>query len=390
MSGDGETGAPESVAVAGAGIGGLATSIALRRAGIETTIYEKAPDLNHIEVGGGFQIWPNAIKALRQIDCGDQVKELGMPVDLIHFKTWRGRTLHQLDIRPVAQRVGAPALNIRRQALHRVLAQALGDDAVATGHEVTGYTQDDQQIAVHFAGAADRSAELLVGADGLRSAVRAQLLGDGPPHYAKTSNWSASVEFEHPALSQRSFTLYSGRARRFVCYYVAPGQLMWYCDFLASEDDPDPASPKEAVLARCEGFAEPVEDIIAETDEAGITGSRFYGRQPVQRWTDGRATLLGDAAHPMLPNLAQGACQAIEDAVVLSKCLSSGEGLGESLAEYERRRMPRTNRMMRRSKMVGRLWHVRGAASSAVRDTTIKLFTAKLAKADERDWAFEV
>ena len=379
----------QEVAVAGGGIGGLAAVIALRHAGIAATAYERAPDLARVQVGGGLQMWPNALRALRQLGCGDAVEERAWRVDGVRFLNWRGRQLSYVDARPVAQRVGASAFNVKRAALHAVLADAAAE-WIQTDREVTRYTNRSDDVEVAFADGSTVTADLLLGADGIRSRVRAQMHGDTPPEYAKISNWSGTLRYEHPKIPSRYFTFISGRGKRVIIYYVGDGEMIWYCDLLTQEQEAGSGSRKKAVLAEFAQFADPVPDIIASTPDEVITRSAFYWRPPLDRWTDGRVLLVGDAAHAMLPNLAQGACQAIEDGVALGKILSRPGSLSAALAEFEGSRMPRTNRLVKRSAAIGRLWHTTNPVFSEVRDAVMQVFGKPMAKADEKDWAHEV
>jgi 2-polyprenyl-6-methoxyphenol hydroxylase-like FAD-dependent oxidoreductase len=233
-------------------------------------------------------------------------------------------------------------------------------------HECTGLTQDEHGVTAHFAGGEPVHADVLIGADGLHSVVRRSLFGRAAPRYAGYTAWRAVVDFRRPALAGSESW---GRGRRFGIIPMSDGRVYWYATNNTPEHGRDAADRiKHNLLELFRGWHEPVESLIEAAAGSAILRNDIYDCEPLPGWTVGRAALLGDAAHAMTPNLGQGACQAIEDALVLAACLGASGSIPGALRRYEERRIPRTTRILQLSRRVGEMAQWENPLSCFARD----------------------
>jgi 2-polyprenyl-6-methoxyphenol hydroxylase-like FAD-dependent oxidoreductase len=344
----GET-AKGPILVAGGGIGGLTAAVALRRAGFEVQVFERAAEIR--EVGAGIAIQPNAVLALRRIGLDRAVAEASCVEEKLHLWTADGTLLACLRPRDIEP--DAPFLSLHRATLQRVLLQALGGEGVHTGCECVGYAARPNGVSLLLRDGRHVEGAVLVGADGLHSRVREQLLGDGEPPYAGYTAWRAvTPEGFAPRPGGSSETW--GRGHRFGIVPIEHGRVYWYATSNVPPGGHDePGVLRESLLRVFGGWHPPIRELIAATPENAILRTDVLHRHPVRRWGKGRVTLLGDAAHPLTPNLGQGACLAIEDAVVLADCLRSIPDPAAALRRYEALRRPRTAGIARRAFHLG-------------------------------------
>jgi 2-polyprenyl-6-methoxyphenol hydroxylase-like FAD-dependent oxidoreductase len=345
----------------GGGIGGLAAGIALRRVGIESVVLEQAPRLE--AVGAGLGLAANAMQALDRIGVGDGVRARGLATGRLVACKPNGATLVDIPLE------GREMLGVHRADLQEVMAGELGD-VLRLGAVCVG-VRDEDRVAVTLEGGEQLEGEVLVGADGLRSRTRAWLLDDGPPRYAGYTGWRAVAELESESLRGRMTETW-GRGVRFGLIPIGRGRVYWFVS--ESRDEPEaPVVPaRKAELSRfVEGWHEPIQAAVAATPEDAITGTGIYWRKPVQTWGRGRVTLLGDAVHPMTPDLSQGAAQALEDAVVLAASLRDASEPAAGLRAYEAARRKRAAQIVRRSFQAGRLAQSSGALGAGFRNLLI-------------------
>ncbi|WP_337175732.1 FAD-dependent monooxygenase [Paludisphaera sp.] len=336
--------------IVGGGIGGLAAGVALRRRGWDVAVFERTPTI--AAVGAGISLWGNALDCLDRLGVLPALRP-GATSEAGAIRADRGDVL--MAIRP--EDVGATADRlvwmVHRADLHAALLDALGADAVRAGAECVAVGQDDSGAWARFADGTEARGDVLVGADGLRSTVRAALFGAAPPRYAGYTAWRGVCPFDPERLAPGESW---GRGRRFGCLPMSNRRAYWFAVADAPEGETDPPGGRKALLLELfRGWHAPVEDLIRATDESTILRNDIYDRPPLRRWSVGRVTLLGDAAHPMTPNLGQGACQAIEDAVVLAQELADAtpDAIPAALRRYDARRVPRAARIVRASRQVG-------------------------------------
>ena len=349
--------------IAGAGIGGLAAGIALRQAGLDVQVFERSRELR--EIGAGLMIWPNGTRSLQSL--GVEIRAL--TVQQLSFCNWRGRQLLKVPMEAISERYGSDVAFVHRAALQAALARSFGRDGLRLGADVCGFEEDGAQVQLKLRDGTVAMGDLLVGADGLRSVVRRQLLGDGDPVYMGSTSWRGIVGSQGIALERGHGFNWVGRGSEFLAFHLADDRIYWAC--VTKEAQGGKAGPgghKQDVVERFGNWAEPIPALIAGTEEAAILRSDIYDRPPTRRWSQGRLTLVGDAAHPMTPNMGQGACQALEDAVALGDSLKSASDLSEAFELYERRRLRRANRVVAMSRQASRVVQIDNPLLCRVRD----------------------
>jgi 2-polyprenyl-6-methoxyphenol hydroxylase-like FAD-dependent oxidoreductase len=360
------------VLIAGAGIGGLTLACALQRRGIACRVFEKAKELRPI--GAGITMQGNAMLALRAIGLEDAVRAAGEAPSRIEIRRADGALLVGMDLAPIERAVGATTIAIHRGELHGVLHAHAGD-VITLGAEATGYRDGGDAITLVLAGGREVRGRVLIGADGLHSAIRSQVLGDTPLRYAGYTSWrgvtAAGVVAKLPPAMVGGEAM--GRGERFGWIPVGRGRLYWFAvaNAPAGERDDDHAG---AVRARFASWGVPVGTLLDHTPAGEILRTDIHDRAPVATWGAGRVTLLGDAVHPMTPNLGQGGAQAVEDAVVLASALAAmpADPIA-ALRRYEAARVARANRIVRAARRLGTMFQTDGAVSSRVRDAVFKL-----------------
>jgi 2-polyprenyl-6-methoxyphenol hydroxylase-like FAD-dependent oxidoreductase len=366
------------VIVIGGGIGGLTAALALRQAGFEPAVFERAPELR--EVGAGITLWSNAVRCLRRLGREEAVRAVGTPLLAAEVRDWGGRIIKADRTDDLAERFGAPTLGIHRADLQAALAAGLEPGVVRAGHTCIGFRHDTNGVVARFDGGLEERGDLLVGADGLRSAVRRQLLGDEPPRYAGYTAWRGVARGEHPALKGGISVVALGRGAQFGLVPIGRDRTYWF----GTSNHPlptgdGPGNHRESALARVKGWYAPIREVVAATEPSAVLRNDVFDRPPVHRWGEERVTMLGDAAHPTTPNLGQGACQAIESAVVLAECLRGESELVAGLRRYEARRQPRTAWITKTSWDLGKVAAWEGWLACWLRDQLIAAVPSFLA-----------
>lgn len=356
--------------IIGGGIGGLTAATALRHNGIDVTVFERADDLRKIQVGGSIIVWCNAMAALQQVGLADRIRAAGAPLQKDLFRSWRGELLGEWPVAEMERKYGAPNIGLSRGGLHRTLAGALDEGVLQLGAECTGFSQDATGVTAYFADGREERGDLLIGADGIKSVIRAQLFGDAKPRYAGYTLWQATVPMDGDSVGVSQ--LFFGRGQRFVLARLTPEHAHWIAVANAPEGGLD--TDKAMILARYKGWMEPIEAIIEATEDKAIRRMDVVDRKPARRWGEGRVTLLGDAAHPITWDLGQGSCQAIEDAVVLGKSLRKNrKDAAAALRAYEVPRRIRTALLVNQSRRIGWAASWENPAACELRDVMLKL-----------------
>ncbi len=360
--------------IIGGGIGGLAAAVALQQAGVEVEVFERAARIE--EVGAGIGLWGNAMKALRKLGLYEAVWERGAEIGG-EARTWRGRKLFSSSADELRRRFGEANLALHRAELQGALLSALPAGTVRLDAGFVDFAQDERGVTARFADGRSARGDFLVGADGLHSATRRQLLGGEPPRYAGLTAWRGVADDAAGLVAEGMGLNLWGRGSEFGLINIGGNRAYWYATANAPESSANAANHKKEVLKRFQGWYEPALRAIEATRESGILRTDIYDREPAERWGTGRVTLLGDAAHPMTPHLGQGACQAIEDAVVLADALRDPEPVA-ALRAYERRRRRRTASIVRRSRRMGRVMQLENPLLCAVRDNLAATVPSRL------------
>ncbi|GIX49233.1 MAG: monooxygenase [Candidatus Tectimicrobiota bacterium] len=366
---------PLQVLIIGAGLGGLTAAACLRRAGFAVRVYEQAPVLG--EVGAGIQISPNAVKVLRQIGVAAALDAVAVRPLALEGRDWQsGQVLNRIELGDAFVRTyGAPYYHVHRADLHALLVaavQRLAPDAICLGARCVGVEAAGERVRVRFANGTAAEGDVVVGADGIHSVVRHSLFGPEAPRFTGMVAFRATVPLARlPAgLIERKGYNWMGPHHHFVHYLLRRGTLVncvgvceqdhWRLESWSTEGD------LRELRAEFTGWHPTIQALIAAMDRCFKWA--LYDREPMPRWTCGRVTLLGDACHPMLPFLAQGACMAIEDAYVLARCLQTHAGVEAALQAYEAARKPRVSQVQLGARARGQRLHLADPAAIAERN----------------------
>ena len=382
--------AERTALIVGAGIGGLALAIKLREAGLRARVFEAADDLRKVQIGGGLFLWNNGMRALQRLGLEDQVRAVcSTKVREFVLRTWRDEPLVSWPVGEVEGEVGAPAGGIARYDLHRILSTAVPGDAIRFGARCTGFTQDTDGVTARFADGSTERGDVLIGADGVKSHIRAQFAGGVRPRYTGYTLWQAIIDYDDRVTATGVFLEYWGKGARFGFYPTGPRQLNWsaVCNAPEGQADP-PTGVRERLLADFRGWPPLVGAALAATPAGAIRRRDIYGCAPLPAWGEGRVTLLGDAAHPMTFNLGQGACQSLEDAVVLARHLAGTSEPAAALRAYEAERRDRAARIMKRAESIGSTGRWTNPLAVKVRDTTMRTMSRNGLRNHRRDMAF--
>jgi 2-polyprenyl-6-methoxyphenol hydroxylase-like FAD-dependent oxidoreductase len=377
------------ILIAGGGIGGLTAGIALRRSGFDVRVFERAPEIH--EVGAGLTIQSNAVLALRRLGLDEALLGSGQRLGAGSVRRPDGKVVSRADLAAVGETVGAPVVAIHRATLQHLLFDALGADAVETGREVAAYEAGPDGVRIVFRDGGEAEGSLLLGADGLRSAVRARMLGDGEPLYAGYTCWRGVTREGGPVADESSETW--GRGRRFGIVPIERGRIYWFATLNTPAGGRNEPGAAHASLAELfAGWHRPISEVLAATPAEAILRNDILHRLPAPRWVEGRVALLGDAAHPMTPNLGQGACQAIEDAVILADRLArNAADPAAALRKYERCRKSRADAVVLASLRLGRLAQLENLTARWLRDHLLALTPASMTRAQlVRSLTFEI
>ncbi|MFG2915134.1 FAD-dependent monooxygenase [Kitasatospora sp. NPDC048298] len=365
---------PTKALVIGAGIGGLTCAVALRRVGIEAEVYERAAALG--EVGSGLSVMSNAVTALAGFGLDLGLDRRGQAVKSFRIMDRRGRRIRDLPFGEACDQAGAPSFCLSRADLQEALLAEIGDCPVHLGATLAGFEADGTGVTARFTDGRSASGDILIGADGFNSAVRRQLAG---PEQARDSGYLlrlAIVRFRHPCLTMGAVRHYWGSGQRFGLIDIGHGRCYWWAAMSTPDATCAPDHVKDTVRRAYEDWADEVGAVIEATPQADILTVASHDRPFLEQWGDGPVTLLGDAAHPMLTTLAQGAGTALEDAVVLARTLAeptTDDALVRALRVYEERRRDRTRAMVAESRRMSDLTQGARRRRRLVRDAYFRL-----------------
>lgn len=377
------------VVVAGAGIAGLAFAAALHQAGIDCHVYEQAERLT--EIGAGVQVAPNAARLLHRLGLSDALRAVAVAPEAIEMRRWDdGRLLQRTELGSLCRRrFGAPYYTVHRADLHSCLLSLVPSDRVRLGARLDAVTQSPDEARLHLSDGTTVAADLVVGADGIRSIAREQIVAD-QPRYSGQTIYRGLVPAERVPflLTSHRVRLWFGPDQHCVCYPVSSGrQVSFGATVSASDWREESWTARGDVTALAAAYAGWHPD-VARLIGAAETVSRWalHDRESVDRLSSARVALIGDAAHPMLPFQAQGANQAIEDAVVLAACLAEAgqDGLSTALRRYEQIRLPRTTRIQQQSRANTQDFHLADGDEQRRRDTSAQTSSGL----DQHEWLF--
>lgn len=355
--------------ILGGGIAGLTTAIALEKKGFKTEIFEAAPQLK--PVGAGLALGANAIKALTKLGIADDIIAAGRKLPSFGFYNHKGTLLSQVNSDEISQQYGLDNFTIHRAALHQQLQSHLPYTPLHLNKRAIGYTQNGEDITIQFADGSTHTTQYLIVADGIHSAIRKQLLPQVALRYAGYVCWRAVINGEGIDAPQATETF--GPKGRFGIAPLANNLIYWYACTNAPEDtDVYPNYTIEQLRQHFAGYHNPIEEILARTTNEQLIYGTIADLPPQPRFAFGNILLIGDAAHATTPNMGQGACQAIEDAVVLADELAKNTTVTTAYANFENRRCNRTKYIVEQSRKIGQVAQWQNPVLGFIRDTLVK------------------
>lgn len=351
------------VAVVGAGIGGLTAAVAMHQRDIEVEVYEQSPQIG--EIGAGVSLSPNAIKAFRSLGLAGPIEAIGFESDNQLVRAWdTGDVVSRVFRKGIYQKeFGAPYLSMHRADLVDVLRRQLPDSVFRLGMRCVGVDTGDAGARARFADGTVVDADLVVGADGIRSAVRDSLFGQQAPRFTGSICWRGLVPLDvFPAgLISTDLTLYMGPHSHVIHFMVRGGTFINFVAHIESDkwkgDSWTQEGDRSEIMETFAGWHPPLLKLLGSSER--YYKWALYDREPLDRWTKGRTTLLGDSAHAMLPHIGQGACMAIEDGYALAALIAQLPGdISEALRQYEWMRLPRTRHAVLEARARGKEMHL--------------------------------
>lgn len=377
------------IIIIGGGIGGLATAHALLGLGHTVHVAEAAPELR--EVGAGVVLGANAMRALHHLGLQEAVQPLGTPIVRLDLRDQAGRLLQAADTSVFTKRLGFDNLGIHRAALQQALLHNLPPDTVVLGRPFERFEETTNGIRAYFADGSTATADALIGADGLRSRVRRQLLPQVQPRYAGYTCWRAVVDASHLHLPVgESCETWGELGRRFGYVPVGSGRVYWFaCLNSAIAQNPQLRAFRTTDLQReFADFHKPVSELLQLTRDDQLLWNDILDVKPLRHLAYGRVLLLGDAGHATTPNLGQGAGMAIEDAAVLMQCLSATSDVAAAFRQFEHRRLPRTTRVVRTSWQLGRVGQLESPLLTKLRNTLMRLLPPAVSQS-QMAWLYQ-
>ena len=370
--------------IVGAGIGGLSAAISLRKAGWEVRIFERTATLR--ELGFGVGLAPNAIAALAELGVADTVRARSCEPSRAEARRPDGKVMKQATIPPGI--LGGPFVVAMRPALYGALLDAVDADAVRAGSEAAGFTAHDDRVTLHLADGSIVDGDLLVGADGVHSVIRRQLHpSEPPPRPSRIISVRGAIEGPVDRLGGLDVVYYLGPGIESAFIRASATGIYWFCA-LAEELLPEAVRVKADTTksvadaaAEVMGHMAPKFDAAFQALTSATSELRYDGvlvdRDPLPAWGAGRVTLIGDAAHPMLPHTGQGAAQALVDAVTLGKMLAGDAGIEGTLRAFEAERRPNTTALVRQGRRTARLMRVRNPIVCYAREVAFRALPLK-------------
>lgn len=382
------------VGIIGGGIGGAALAVSLLQQGIDVTLFERAPQFG--EVGAGIQMTPNAVKAITALGLRDKIEHKGFFPHAVRGRNWRtGRENFRIDLGAEFQDFyQAPFIHIHRADLHDLFASEIPPEICHFNKSCTGVANTQDGATATFDDGTTFTADVIVGADGVRSVVRSDLFGSEDPKFTGHMCFRALVETGRVVdYAEPMSTFWMGPNAHVVTYYVKGGKAVNIVAVCETERWVDESwstrATKEELLAAFPGWHPNLQKLFSNVSEVYRWG--LFDRDPMPSWSKGNITLLGDAAHPMLPFLSQGAAMAIEDALVLGVALGGKQSVPEALAAYEAERRPRTSRVQLEARERGRTYHLPTLGQQLRRDMGYFMRTLFSPRSTgiKADWVYE-
>ncbi|HET7048894.1 MAG TPA: FAD-dependent monooxygenase [Solirubrobacteraceae bacterium] len=364
--------------VVGGGIGGLATAVALRQTGWRVTVVERSAQLR--EVGAGISLWPNAIHALWMLGLRPPLQAAATVQEDARIRTWQGKLLAPPLGARLQERFGAPLLMLHRAALQNLMIAAARPDRLILGRACVRVEQDASGASAHLDDGSSVEGDIVVGADGIHSVVRSVAFGAVNPEYSGYTAWRGVVPVDDSLRVRIRDGEYVGRGCLFGMSSLGGSLVYWWASRRCPERPRDrrdslgdrPERDKTQLLRQWGSWVDPIPDLLDATPAHAIIRTPLNTVAPLRNLSAGRIAFVGDAAHAMMPNLGQGACQAIEDAVELAQALDSQPDVTTALTRYSTLRSRRTAAVVRRSRQMSVVAHLSSPVAIGIRNLALR------------------
>lgn len=340
------------IAIIGAGMGGLTTGIALKKFGHRVTIYEQAEQI--LPVGAAISLWSNGVKCLNYLGLTEQVTKLGGQMnDLAYIDGLNGEVMTQFSLAPLIEEVGQRPYPVSRAELQNMLMDEFGRQDIQLGKKMVSIEDKGQHVEIGFQDGSTASAELLIGADGTHSMTRQYVLGKQVERrYAGYVNWNGLIEISEDLAPAQQWTTFVGEGKRASLMPVAEHRFYFFFDVPLPVGLENQRSEYKTLLKQYfSGWCPQVQRLIDSIDEQKTNRVEIHDIEPFTQFYKGRVVILGDAAHSTTPDIGQGGCQAMEDAVYLARALQINTlGLEDALKRYQNKRNERANELLLRAR----------------------------------------
>lgn len=339
----------KKVLIVGGGIGGAAATLALQKIGVAAEMFERAAELR--EVGAGIALWTAPFRALEQLGIGEKIRQCATPLRCGEFGFASGKVFQKMKLETVLGAHFNDNFIVHRADLHSAILSGIDKNTIHTDYECEKIEQHSEGVKVVFKNGKIVEGDVLIGADGFNSVVRKTLFGESLPRYSGQTCYRGIADI--PALQPQVLAEIHGTGQRFGIAPINDRRIYWFAamNALAGEKDA-PEDRRDFLAEKYQDWAFGIPEMIRATRN-NILRNDLVDYRPLKTWTKGRITLLGDAAHPMLPNLGQGACTAIEDGFILARNIARKGVGGDALDAYEAERIGRTTRIVNQSRRFG-------------------------------------
>lgn len=353
-----------NVVIIGAGMGGLTTGIALKKFGHQVRIFEQTEKI--LPVGAAISLWSNGVKCLNYLGLTDKIAKLGGQMDdLAYVDGLTGDVMTQFSLRPLIEEVGQRPYPVARADLQNMLMDEFGRDQIYLGKKMVSLEDKADYVEVHFADGSSTQADLLIGADGTHSLTRTYVLGQQVQRrYAGYVNWNGLVEISEDLAPAQQWTTYVGEGKRASLMPVADGKFYFFLDVpLPAGLENNRHEYKKLLKQYFVDWCQPVQQLIERLDPQKTNRVEIHDIEPFTQFYKGRVVILGDAAHSTTPDIGQGGCQAMEDAIYLARSLQINTlGLEDALRRYQNKRNERANELVLRARKRCDVTHMKDEA----------------------------
>ncbi|ENG3829014.1 FAD-dependent urate hydroxylase HpxO [Acinetobacter baumannii] len=352
------------ITIIGAGMAGLTTGIALKKFGHQVTIYEQAEQI--LPVGAAISLWSNGVKCLNYLGLTEQVEKLGGKMDnLAYIDGLTGDVMTQFSLYPLIEEVGQRPYPVSRAQLQNMLMDEFGREDIHLAKKMISFVEEGERVKIQFADGSEIESDLLVGADGTHSITRAYVLGEQVERrYAGYVNWNGLVDVSDDYAAADQWTTFVGEGKRVSLMPVANNRFYFFFDVpLAVGLENDRSQYKALFKQYFKGWCEPVQKLIDAVDVQKTNRVEIHDIEPFADFYKGRVVIVGDAAHSTTPDIGQGGCQAMEDAIYLARSLQINTlGLQDSLCRYQNKRNERANELVLRARKRCDVTHMKDEA----------------------------